>query len=121
MYELLERKLKLVIELREMTEQMVNTNVRYEEDDLLMLTDKRKKLMDEIDILDCEVDKAGDKDTKDIKKLKREIGDIIKQIIDMDKIVRKSVNVELDELRPKVKRPSLNAQNDFSTKINIKA
>lgn len=123
MYETLVEKLELVKELKSITEDMVKANASYEDELILNLIVKRKKIIDRIDELDNLMSRYDGKRVvgNDTKKIKREIGDIIGQIIELDKIVRKSVNTELDRLRPIVRRPSLNVQNDFRTKINIKA
>ena len=115
MKELLNNKLNAVNELKKYTEEIVELSLKTEYDKVNTMIDQRQKIIENINSINEKIKTCCIAETGEINAIKKEIRSTLKEIADMDNIIRKNISDEL-----KYVKKHLN-QSDISQSISIKA
>lgn len=119
MEELLKEKLEAVITLRNFTIKIMPVSLKSGYDEFNSMVDERQKYIENLDIINKKInDSVGISFTvsNEVKALKKEIREIIKEIITMDNTLRKNLQNVLNTLKA-----NLNQEIKSSKTLNIKA
>jgi|GEM_PF-468541 len=111
MINLLKRKLDAVDNLKNFTREIMLLSAKTDDKKISSMIAVRQKDIDDINLIDVEIDeylkfnKDSYIETDDIKTIKTNIRESVKEIISMDKEIRKNINVELKEVKDKLNQP----------------
>ncbi len=115
MEELLKNKLNAVIELKKYTEEIVELSLKTEYDKVNTMIEQRQKFIEDINTINEIIKKCGISETVETIDIKKEIRSTLKEIADMDNIIRKNISDELKNVKKYLNQP------DKSQSISIKA
>lgn len=122
MVELVRKKLEAVKELRSFTLEILGTSPRIDEEKLSRMIDERQKYMDYVTSINAEIElhmKTNPPDSEEegeIKELNSQIRELFKEMVSLDKEIRKNITDEL-----KVVKEQLNQPRQSPGTVNIKA
>ena len=111
MINLLKRKIDAVDNLKNFTREIMLLSAKTDDKKISSMIAVRQKDIDDINLIDVEIDeylkfnKDSYIETDDIKTIKTNIRESVKEIISMDKEIRKNINVELKEVKDKLNQP----------------
>ena len=121
MLNLLNKKLDTLKTLKNYTKEILSLSAKFDDEKISIMIAERQKFMDDIDLINVEIDKYIDAnkdsyfETDDIKAVKREIKEIIQEIMNMDKMIRKGVNDELISVKAQLNKPEMSSKS-----LNVK-
>lgn len=123
MINLLKEKLDQVIKLKSLTQETLDLSSKAEALDIYNMIEGRQKYMDNIDLIEQKIKdlestkKAFNKeDENKIANINKEIKEHIKQIVEIDKEIRKNLNLKLKNIKIKLNQPEVLT----NPKINLK-
>lgn len=121
MIELFRKKLELVNDLKIYTNEIMLLSTKTDDKKISFMIEERQKYIETINIINHKIDKCLLSNVDDLKQvneinnLKVSIRESIKEIINMDKEIRKNVSDEL-----KIVKSKLNQPETKSKLVNIK-
>jgi len=111
MVNLFKEKLTAVDNLKNFTREIMLLSAKTDDRTISSMITQRQKNIDDVNLIDVEIDKClkSNEDsyieTDEIETIKTSIRESIKEIINMDKEIRKNINVELKNVKDKLNQP----------------
>lgn len=122
MINLLKQKHETVNLLKKYTEEILALSPKLDDEKISNMIEERQEYIDSISIIDLQInelltlDENNNLNTEEINQLNKSIKESVKEIIQMDKVIRKAINTELIDVKIKLNQP----QTKFNS-LNIKA
>jgi len=115
---LIYQKLEDVNKLKNHTKEILSLSPKIDDEKISNMIEEREKYINSINGINLEIKKysISNDNKKEINELNKQITESIKEIIIMDKEIRKLINVELLDVKGRLNQP----QNNLNT-FNIKA
>ncbi len=122
MDKLLEEKKEAAIELRNFTKEIIAVSLKTEYEKANSMIDERKKHIEKINSINTAIEEYPYKDydyadSESAIKAKKEIRAIFAEIAEMDKTIRKKINVELKDIKKILIQPEQHSKKT----LNIRA
>ncbi len=122
MIDLLKKKLNALQSLKNYTKDILTLSAKFDDEKISSMIAERQKFMDDIDLINVEIDKCIDAnkdsyvETDEVRFVKHEIIETIRDIMNMDKVIRKGVNDELINVKNQLNHPET-ATKSLNVKI----
>lgn len=118
MERLLNTKLEQMMKIKQTTAKMLEMSAKLQDQEISKMMDDRQRLMDQVDDIDREISKLSleSSNTQMYESLKNKIKVVAKEIIEMDKVLRRSIARELKEVKTKLSQPE-----QLQGALNVKA
>lgn len=119
MEELLKEKLEAAITIRDFTKEIMSISLKLDYDKFNSKIDERQKHIENLDVINKKIIESTGLnfiESDEIKALKKQIREVIKEVEAMDNTIRKNLQSELSTLKT-----NLNQEQKTSKSLNIKA
>lgn len=121
MEKLLNGKFDSVVELKNFTKQIADLSFKVDYEKIESMISDRQKLMDKVSAIDAEIadyknEHRNCPESDEAKIISKKIKEIIAEIIEMDKTIRKNLNDEM-----KIVNVNLNKPEKAAGSLNFKA
>ena len=106
MEELLRNKLEAAKELKKLTSFVNELSLIIDYNRVNSLLDERQQYIDKINVINEKISEVKSKEnyveTNEIKKLNKDISRVFTEIYEIDKVIRKNINIELKSVKEKL-------------------
>nr|WP_312577435.1 hypothetical protein [Sedimentibacter sp.] len=111
MLELFQEKLEEVYNLKNYTQEVILLLQKKDDEEIKCMIERRQRYIDQINLIDIQIKKLDYnnedylKESYEIKEIQSEIKELIREIINMDKVIRKNINNELKRVKINTVQP----------------
>lgn len=121
MEKLLKNKFEAVVELKNFTKEISAHSVKTEYDKVNSMIEERQQYIKKINGINEEINKATElcssfTESDEIKNLRKEIREVLKETVEMDNLIRKNISNELKSVKNILNQPEKSKKM-----VNIKA